>query len=299
LKFIKHLLNDFLDFEKIQANTFKINTNDTCSIKQIIEDTKRMIDPFLYFEEKDIIYNCNNICSKIFIIDKIRVCQILINLLQNAIKYGKGKTIILNVDYNDKYLVFRISHAGCLDKSHIKYIFDPFYRVNMNNNDGTGLGLFICKNIIQKMNGFIGFVETDSNQVSIEFTLPVTEVMFTEKKTILIVDDFPGIRSTKMLLETKGFTVDIVTSGKKCVELCKDNKYSYILMDKNMNDLSGTETVRYLRNELHYNGVIFGFTGDCFESSDESFECSDSGVNDILYKPLDINCFLKLCDKFH
>ena len=203
IKHIKHLLNDFLDFEKIQANTFVINTNEQCSIKQIIDETKAMIDPYLYFEEKTINYECNDICDKIVTVDKTRVCQILINLLQNAIKYSKGNIINLNIIIINGNLKCNITHSGDLTQSHIQYIFDPFYRVNMSKNDGTGLGLFICKNIIEKMNGTICFVKLNSkldDEINIEFSLPIRiNSPYIKNKTMLIVDDFAGIRSTKML----------------------------------------------------------------------------------------------------
>ena len=296
IKHIKHLLNDFLDFEKIQANTFVINTTEQCSIKQIIDETKSMIDPYLYFEEKTINYNCNNICDKIVTVDKTRVCQILINLLQNAIKYSKGNIINLNINIIDGNLKCNITHSGDLKRSHIQYIFDPFYRVNMSKNDGTGLGLFICKNIIEKMNGTFCFVKLNSkldDEINIEFSLPIRiNSPYIKNKTMLIVDDFAGIRSTKMLLETKGFNVTIVNSGTKCIKLCKNKTFDVILMDKNMNGINGIETVKQLRNN-DYSGIIYGFTGDCFASISESFDCSTTGVNDILYKPLDVDIFIK------
>jgi len=298
---IKHLLNDFLDFEKIQANTFVINTTEQCSIKQIIDETKAMIDPYLYFEEKTINYNCNDICDKIVTVDKTRVCQILINLLQNAIKYSKGNIINLTINISNGSLKCNIIHPGDLNNSHIQYIFDPFYRVNMNKNDGTGLGLFICKNIVEKMNGTICFVKSNTNlynEINIELSLPIRiSSPYIKNKTMLIVDDFAGIRSTKMLLETKGFVVTVVNSGIKCIELCENKVYDIILMDKNMNGMCGIETVNKLRSN-GYSGIIYGFTGDCFVSVSEAFDCSSLGVDDVLYKPLDIDLFIKKIKPF-
>ena len=109
---------------------------------------------------------------------------------------------------------------------------------------------------------------------------------YIKNKSMLIVDDFAGIRSTKMILETKGFNVDVVRSGNECIQKCKENQYDIILMDKNMNGISGIETVVLLRNIIEYTGIIFGFTGDCFSSVSETFDCSSLGVNDIFYKPL-------------
>ena len=295
---VKHLLNDFLDFEKMQTNTFVINDDEFCSIKQIIDDTKSIIDPYLYFEEKSIIYNCNNICNEIVNIDKTRVCQVLINLLQNAIKYSKGSNIELNLDIINGFLKCNITHSGDLDKSQIQSIFEPFYRVNMNKNDGTGLGLFICKNIIQKMKGTIDFINTNIEIVNIEFSLPIRITHpFTKNKNILIVDDFSGIRTTKLILETRGFNVDIVTSGNACINTCKTKVFDIILIDKNMNGLSGIDTVNILRKQMNYSGIIIGFTGDCFGSISENFDCSALGVNEIIFKPLDIDYFVKICNK--
>lgn len=289
---IKNLLNDFLDFEKLQSNTFIINKDEQCSVLQIIEESKHLITPFLFLEEKNIHYNCNSICSTKIRIDKLRICQIIINLLQNAIKYSIGSDIYFEVKIVSNNLVGTITHKGNLDNNHIQQVFNPFYRVNMNTNDGTGLGLFICKNIIKKMNGNIYFESNNSNISSI-FSVPINIYdPCIENKKVLIVDDFIGIRSTKTLLEIKGFNVDIVKSGEDCISICKKRVYDVILMDKNMHGLSGIETVKILRDS-GYNGVIFGFTGDCLAAASESFDLSLTGVNDIIYKPLDINYFIK------
>jgi len=294
--FIKNLLNDFLDFEKLQANTFVINQDEQCSISQIIDEVKNLITPFLFFEEKTIHYNCNNICDAKITIDKTRMCQIILNLLQNAIKYSIGNEIFLEINIISDKIVCSISHQGNIENSHIPNIFDPFYRVNISKNDGTGLGLFICKNIIDKMKGTISFLSDNCNIIA-KFSIPV--IIYNsciENNTILIVDDFIGIRSTKTLLEIKGFKVDVVRSGEECIKKCKNTKYDIILMDKNMNGLSGIETVKILR-ESGYNGIIYGLTGDCLASVSESFDCSSNGVNNVIYKPLDINNLISMFQK--
>ena len=148
------------------------------------------------------------------------------------------------------------------------------------------------------MNGKIEFLENEPDEITVEFEIPTKIIDSSMKnKTILIVDDFPGIRTTKMILETKGFTTDIVKSGKEALEILETKSYDIVLMDKNINDISGIKTVQILLKS-GYKGIIFGFTGDCFSSASESFDCGITGVQDILYKPLDIQHFLTLCLKY-
>lgn len=288
INLVKNLLNDFLDFEKINMNTFKINFDEKCKIRHIIELVKTIINPFLYFEEKTIIYNCSSNCEDIITVDKTRTSQILINLIQNAIKYCEGKEIKVNIFLENSILKMDISHLGTIAENHIKYIFEPFYRINMEKNDGTGLGLYICKQIIEKMFGNIKFSNTnDIINVSVEIPVKNSKIEG-DKVNLLIIDDFSGIRSTKLILETYGFNVDITKSGDSALELISKNMcYDVILVDKNMNGLSGIETVKKIR-KLNHKVIIYGFTGDTIYNGNNQFKCSINGVNDILYKPL--NC---------
>ena len=143
------------------------------------------------------------------------------------------------------------------------------------------------------MNGTINF-HSENNEICVYVEIPIkSSNIFEVKINLLIVDDFPGIRSTKLLLETYGFTVHLAKSGEEAIELCKINSYNIILMDKNMNGLSGIETVRLIRTMNNKKVIIYGFTGDTMSEEENSFKCSINGVNDILYKPLDINTLIE------
>ena len=162
----------------------------------------------------------------------------------------------------------------------------------MNDNNGTGLGLYISKNILTKMNGNINFIQKDIEEIEVRFNIPI---ILKINKTILIVDDFIGILSTKMLLETNGFVVTLVKSGKSAIEKCVNHTYDIILIDKHLNGLSGVETVKKLRSN-GYTGVIYGFTGDCFDNKNDTFG-SKNEVSEVFYKPLNIKTFISKCEK--
>ena len=293
ISLIKNLLNDFLDFEKFDMNTFQTNINEKSTIKKIINTVKSIIKPFLYFEEKEIIYNCHSHCDTVIQVDSTRISQILINLLLNAIKYGIGNVINVDIIISDSsVLILNVNHNGNIERNHIEFVFDPFYRINMRKNDGTGLGLYICKRIIEKMNGTIKF-QTENNMIDVIVAIPIIIDDIKNIIDLLIVDDFTGIRSTKLILESYGFNVELVKTGEQAIETCKTKTFDIIIMDKNMNGLSGIETVNILRSELNYKGIIYGFTGDTMCSASQSFDCSPLGVNDILYKPLEYKKLIK------
>ena len=257
---------------------------------------KSVIEPFLYFEEKTITYNCGENFEKIISIDKTRVSQVLINLLHNAIKYGVGNQINVSIELIDSLLVFDVSHRGEIKSNAIQSLFDPFYRINMKSNDGTGLGLYICKQIIEKMKGSIEFLQSRSDSLTFKVKIPIKLSTLNSKHVkLLMVDDFAGIRTTKLMLETYGFIVTVVKSGEAAILQCNMEHFDVILMDKNMNGLSGIETVQKIR-KFNKTSIIYGFTGDTMCVASENFVCSQNGVNDLLYKPLD---FQKLIEYYN
>ena len=292
ISLLKKLLNDFLDFETMNNKTFEISAKDITHVENIYGDIKPLIESLTYLYEKQIVYNKNDtILSVLFKTDITRIQQIIINLVTNAVKYATRPEINVNVLIVNKEIVIDVSNHGDIDSHCITKLFDRFYRVDMESNDGSGLGLYIIKNIISKMGGVIQ-INSESSYITVRCIIPV-DVLKSDNRlnsiSILIVDDFIGVVNTKKLLLAKGIRcVDIVHSGQVAIEKKNINDYDVILMDKNMNKLSGPKTIKILR-ENGNTSIIYGFTGDCYNMSSLSkdFNMGPDGVRDILYKPLD------------
>ena len=291
ISLLKELLNDFLDFQKIKSNVFEINTNQEFNLRNFIQNVKNIINPFLHFEDKIINYKyCDN-CNCSIKTDQIRLKQVIINLVHNAIKYSDSKGICVYFENNTSNLNITITHTVLSQNSiELKKMFKPFFRMDKLSNNGTGLGLYICKQILEKMNGTID-VTINNNNFNMAISCPIQSI--SKKITILIVDDFPGIKTTRMLLQLKGFEVDVVNSGECAVENYIPFKYDIILMDKNMNGISGLHATKTIK-EINEKQIIYGFTGDTISNASSDFLMdSKDGVNNILYKPLDVDLLMK------
>jgi PAS domain S-box-containing protein len=297
---LKNILSDFLDFEKLTTNTFSITEKDTFSLHALIEKVKPVIGAFTYFNEKKVNFVCDKAKVRVQS-DEIRLVQIAVNIITNAIKYATTRDIYAYFSIVENDFVMEVVNTGDIHNKELNAIFNPFYRVNMDKNDGTGLGLYICRNIIEKMSGTIKLDNTVENRVKFICKIPVSkEKCKLTDVSMLIVDDFIGIKTTLLILKKKGITdIDLEKSGEGAIEACEKKEYDVILMDKNMSGLSGPETIEVLRKKGN-DALIYGITGDCFNMSELStyFDMSPAtGVKDIFTKPLNIEQILKIIEK--
>ena len=291
---LKKLLNDFLDFEKMTHNTFTINATDVIKMQNIFSEVVPIIKNLMYFHESTIDYDID---SEIMIkTDTTRVQQIFLNIVSNAVKYATAKHIHVSVTCRNGDMVMTVMNEGNISASEISKLTEKYYRVNAKSNDGTGLGLFITQNIVKQMDGRLT-IENKSGTIITTCVIPITRIESRFKNiSILIVDDFNGIVTTKRLLMSKGFKkVDICNSGEEALDLPDINKYDVLLVDKNMKRLSGPETIQKLR-ENGNSSVIYAYTGDCYSLSElsDAFNMGVNGVKNIMYKPLDINKFISM-----
>jgi signal transduction histidine kinase/DNA-binding response OmpR family regulator len=155
------VINDILDFSKLEAG--KINLEIKCvSLRKCVESTIDIISAKIYEKQLEFKYNIQDSISENISIDENRLKQILLNLLSNAIKFTDNKgTIELNIiniseNVGELKLKFSITDTGCgIHKNDYKYLFKSFNQLenNIKLNEGTGLGLVICKELVNLMNG--------------------------------------------------------------------------------------------------------------------------------------------------
>lgn len=274
------LINDVLDMSRIESGKMTINekpenlttiVNAICDILQADVNDKKQ----LFSLDTRNVENVGIVC------DKLRLSQVLINILSNAIKYTpSGGTISMSITEkpcdkpgHDKY-IFLIKDNGIgMEENFIKTIFEPFTRAKsstVSGIQGTGLGMAITKNIIDMMNGEIKVKskpgEGTEITVSFDFTLhEITPEPVSSSspsffgKHILLVEDNPLNReiATEILSEA-GFVVDTAEDGTKAVEticvskkqedaLINSNGYSLILMDIQMPKMNGYEAAKRIR----------------------------------------------------
>ncbi|MCR4923912.1 MAG: DegV family EDD domain-containing protein [Lachnospiraceae bacterium] len=277
------LINDILDFSKIKAGSMDIIPVDY-RVGNMISEIVNMM--WLRAEEKGLKFNVSidpGVPSVLYG-DEVRIKQILINLLNNAVKYTKEGTIALyieskNIDENTVSLRISVSDTGIgIKKDSIPYLFDMFKRVDEEKNryiEGTGLGLSIVKQLIDLMGGTIavdsvygeGSTFTVTLKQGISEKTPVGELNIhnlgevrsqsyessfeAPTARILIVDDNElNLEVEKRLLEDTRIQVDTVLKGRDALDRTLEYHYDVILMDHLMPEMDGIECLQKLRNQV-------------------------------------------------
>jgi PAS domain S-box-containing protein len=301
------LINDILDFSKIEVGKMELEFK-SLSISELIKD----ISDSLIFKIKekgiDLKYHINSHVPELVRGDKTRLYQILINLINNAIKFTeKGAVEILvdliSIDKDYTRLKFQVIDSGIgIPEDKFDYIFESFTQAASNTTrkyGGSGLGLSITKKLIELYNGSIKVDSQLGRGSTFEFDLRFNnfidigkevmekQIQKTVEAKILVVDDNEINRLLARRVLTKyGFEIVSAESGFEAIELLKSKDFDLVLMDIHMPELSGYETVKKLRenNDEYYNNLpIIALTASILK--DDIGEISASGMIDYQLKP--------------
>ncbi|WP_244199244.1 ATP-binding protein [Flavobacterium psychrolimnae] len=302
------LINDILDLAKVDSGKM--------TFEKIPFKMKASISAMLHlFETKIQEKNLNLIQvydDKIptnIIGDPVRLHQIILNLVSNAVKFTtKGKITVsvdlLHEDAENVILQFAVTDTGIgIAEEKIEKIFENFQQASSGTSrlyGGTGLGLAIVKQLIEPQGGNI-IVKSKVNEGStFSFTLPFQKAnadaeleneileLDSEVKNIkvLVVEDIPlNQLLMKTLLDDFGFQYDMAENGKIAIEKLKNNDYDIILMDLQMPVMNGFEATEYIRNTMTSKIPIIALTADV--TTVDLAKCKAVGMNDYLAKPVD------------
>ena len=322
-----NLINDVLDMSKIESGKIKIE-EDSYHLKVIVKEINDMMKQSLSEKNIKFLIDDSGIIDDSISCDRLRLNQVLINLVSNAIKYSHNDgNIYLTVkqlpcDIEDKVLVeFRIKDEGVgMSKDFQKRLFDPFEREHnstISGVAGTGLGLAITKSIIEMMNGKIS-VESELGKgteiiVEIPFDIPTLmeikedevyddsereSFSFTNKRLLLVEDNLFNREIATELLSDAGILVEEAVDGSVAVDMIKKSEpgyYSAVIMDVQMPVMNGYEAtgiIRALPNKELANIPIIAMTANAFdEDKQKAFE---SGMNAYLSKPINIEDLMKI-----
>ncbi len=321
------LVNDVLDFTKIESGKMEIKDSDFL-MSDMLYDVISLINERVEEKNLELKVEIGEDVPNKLISDEFRIRQIIINLLNNAVKYTEKGSVTLRVDgesLDDKYrlsLLVKDTGKG-IRKEDQEFLFDAFSRADVKTNaniEGTGLGLAIVKSIVDSMNGEVG-VESEYGSGS-EFwvKLPVRfeegeilEKDFMEKKVeqtavtpsssfaapdakILAVDDNQSnLTIVKLFLKRNGIVPDLCSSGEKAIELCKEKKYDLILMDHMMPEPDGIEALHIIRKDeasVNKKTKIIVLTANAVAGSRKMY--LEEGFDEYLTKPIDSNVLEEL-----
>lgn len=320
------LVNDILDFAKVDVGTFSISEEQfdlRLLVSQIIYQLK--IDA----QAKNLTLTLDypKDVPGLLIADSQRIRQIIANLVTNAIKYTEQGSIQLSVralkrSSEKAILEIAIKDTGIgIGQDKLQYIFEKFSQVDsiyQRKQKGVGLGLAICKELVEKMGGKIDVKSELGKGSEFSFILPVklsisvlekplvqdnNQIMSTEchynLKVLLVEDNTINQKIAKIMIENIGCRVDIAADGKEALsKLMHIKNYDLIFMDIGLPDMNGFEVAKAIRKKPEMmNTPIIALTAHILDQDKEL--CLAAGMEKIITKPLVYNELVKIiqeCD---
>lgn len=310
------IINDLLDFSKIEAGKVVL--------EEIGFNVKDAIDNSLHIlrhkaEEKGISLDCvyDDDLSKVFIGDPYRLSQVIMNLLSNSIKFTeKGEiTVHCNVQEEDEksqLLRFVVVDTGIgMSEEFLDHLFDKFTQEDESITrkfGGTGLGMSICKQLIELMGGQIEVASRKNVGTTVSFSLRFTigsetdlpKLLITEtdtqalkdKRILLVEDNSMNRVLAKTILSQYGAEVIEAVDGAIAVEVITKMRFDLLLMDIQMPVMNGLEATKYIRTNIDKTIPIIAMTA--YANKHEEQLCLQAGMNDFISKPFDEDRMVQL-----
>ncbi len=319
------LINDVLDMSRIESGNVTIEETEV-HLPDVIRDLKTIIQSNIETRQQELFVDTQDVKHEDIITDKLRLNQVLLNILSNAIKFTpEGGTIRFCVtekpssDDDIANFEFRIKDNGIgMSEEFQKTIFDAFSRERtstVSGIQGTGLGMSIAKNIVDMMGGTITVhsAEGRGSEFIVELPFKISSVSakaeqiseskpdFSGKRVLLAEDNELNQMLAENILTNVGLSVDIANDGTEAVEKMKSaaaGYYDIILMDIQMPKMDGYEATKQIRalEDKDKAGIpIIAVTANAFDEDRQI--AMDVGMNGHLAKPYDIPEIMKTLKK--
>ena len=302
------LINDILDLAKVDAGkmTFEhIPFKMALSISAMLH----LFIPKIQEKNLKLEKQYDDTIPEVLIGDPVRLHQIILNLVSNAVKFttkGKITVSVKLIEENEKEatIEFAVKDTGIgIPSSKIEKIFENFQQASSGTSriyGGTGLGLAIVKQLVEAQTGTIQVSSTENEGSTFSFILkfqkasadtvfesePIEPDVDLTGIKVLVAEDIPlNQLLMRTLLEDFGFECDIADNGKIAIEKIQEQKYDVILMDLQMPEMTGFEATDFIRNELKSDIPIIALTADV--TTVDLAKCTSVGMNDYIAKPVD------------
>lgn len=317
------LLNDVLELSKLDSQR-AVLIEDPFDLRDVLDEVETISK--LKAESMNINLICNYkdglTCPYVYG-SSLHMKQILLNLVDNAIKYNKKDGYVelnVNVKRHKEDLityVFVVKDNGLgIDKEYLDHIFEPFSQENQNFNEyrlGTGLGMSIVKGLVELMKGSISVTSKKGVGSTFEVVIPFkiapeivkntkdSKVSIKGKKVLLVEDNDLNREIAKTLLEDEGVLVSEAVDGLDALKVFEESEIGYfdlILMDvvmPNMNGLSATRAIREL-NRIDSNLPIIALSANAY--AEDIKKTKDAGMDDYVSKPFKIENLVEMIDKY-
>ncbi len=302
------LINDILDLAKVDAGKMTFEQTPF-KMAMSISAMLHLFETKIQEKNLELIKEYDSKIPEVLVGDPVRLHQIILNLISNAVKFTTHGKIIVRVhlqkeDDETATIEFSVTDTGMgIPQEKIKKIFENFQQASSGTSrlyGGTGLGLAIVKQLVEPQGGTISVISTVDEGSTFSFVLPFQktkekapdeaglEELDTEIKNIkvLVVEDIAlNQLLMKTLLDDFGFERDIAANGKIAIEKLEAKHYDIILMDLQMPEMNGFEATEYIRNTMNSKIPIIALTADV--TTVDLAKCKSVGMNDYIAKPVD------------
>lgn len=303
------LVNDILDLSKLEAGMMHLEET-RFSLRSMVSSVGAMFIEKIKQKELQLDVHIDKDVPDILSGDAVRLTQILVNLVSNAVKFTDKGGIDVHITLlyqNEKNVRIRlcVKDTGIgIAKEKQATIFERFHQAELETTrrfGGSGLGLSIVKQLVEMQGGNIQ-LESELNKgsqfiVELNYKLPDVEQLYSEalaeqeeqvplqKIKILIAEDNPmNQQLIRHLMQSWSMDHSIVNTGEEAVEALKKNSYSIVLMDIQMPDMDGYTATSVIRNELKSDVPVIAMTAHAMVGEKE--KCLQLGMNDYVSKPI-------------
>ena len=313
------LIDDLLDLARIESGRLEVNIK-VFKLWEFIEDI--LLQSEYLFDKKEVHFNVDisDSLPTYLVTDDVRLKQVVINLINNAVKFtSEGEVnLILNGEMTDNEhfnLRIEVNDTGMgIPEDKRESIFEPFQQLSPTRiyNKGVGLGLPICKKIIDTLGGTIKIDSTEGkgSRFILAFNFATAEkteekeepliknITFDPITVLLVEDDEISCLAVKTWLQGKKHEVIVAENGKVAVDYLQKNDVDVILMDVHMPEMNGIEATKIIKENNLTQAPIIGMTASVMNEERKGY--IDAGMDVLVEKPVNFESLMKIVqDKIH
>lgn len=320
---LSSLINDVLDLTKIEEGRLNLERMPFAPV-ETAHEVLRLLQSRASDQRLDLRFEAQIAGPLLIAGDPLRFRQVLLNLLDNAIKFTPVGSVTLFLTWRPPpaeggtgQLAVRVKDTGIgIAEEKLRKLFQMFVQADTSTTrryGGTGLGLAISQRLVRMMGGEITATSKPGVGSEFAFVLPMTSVSppgetetdeiaplanTQRRPRVLVVDDMETNRFLlEVFLRRNGFEPELAAGGEEAIRLASANRYDVILMDLHMPDIDGYTAVRKIREDEsgHHHTPIIALTASIAKGTRE--KCLAAGMDEHMTKPLDLRRFRQLLDR--
>lgn len=300
------LINDVLDISKVESGKLNL-VPQTFSLVETVENLMNLSQPMVKEKNIQFDFRVNRVEKEYLYADQLRLNQIYINILSNAIKYtepGGRVSVDMKEEESKKpgcvRLTYRVEDTGMgMSPEFMENLYQPFTRQTdsrVNKIQGTGLGLAITKRMVDLMEGTIECESEEGKGTTFTVTIDIPlaehqagEMKFESLRVLVADDDEVSRETTADTLESLGAQTDKASGGLEAIGMIEHmhesgQDYNVVIVDLKMPDIDGVETIRRIRSDIHASTPALLISA--YDYSEVEKKAKDAGANGFLSKPL-------------